>query len=529
MSISPYFAARTQFLEKLEALLRKGCEKWQREKRGWRSADELKPGQVPKPLNVATFLKEECADASYRFLNDLREGAVDPEAIAVRTPLVFKHFLRRLEESGRFESSDLADIDNAFSSEYWPIEEAWLFARERQHDMGEFFRDHGGYTAVHKLISDPQAFHAWSEDLISSPYAQNKYQEAIVAGDSIILQASDVVAREFSDQDVPLALCALQDAAYSATLARMNCWQPETDLLVRALDQLALSRVRVDEVSGSERYLLGRYATNGQPLKLASQRLGLEPPRQVTLLSIYDTFVNLRFLRRWRDEAFEDAQSAVNSINITLILGEALKQRAQWLQDFGLFRKMADVPGFKSQVRQLMAQEIGDGDRRAHDDAIITDVIAFMLEPSRPLEQEWKAIEQHQASKGLWNDAALALLSARAWMQADHMNVREALKWLETAQKALEGSRNYLAWSDFYCACDDFMVLRGNQTMRDYSLNNVRKLHRAAGNESATTHYVNSLASLTEKPRRSRTAKSNIDDANLCWFLREDPPPFASM
>ncbi len=526
VGIGPHLAARTQFLDKLEELLLKGCERWQRERRGWRSADELKPGKLPKPLNVAAFLKEECADASYRFLKDLRDGAADPEAIAVRTPVVFMHFLRRLEESLWFDQDDLNEIEAAFTNDYWPIEQGWLSARQREQDMAEFFQDHGGYTAVHKLLADPQAFHAWSEDLIASPYVQNKYQDAIRAGESVVLQASDLVRREFSDKDVPLALCALQDAAYSATLARMNCWQPETDLLVRALDQLALSRVQVEKAKGSERYLLGRFATNAQPLKLASARLQTDAPQQVTLLSIYDSFVSLRFLRRMREEAFEDGHTPISSVNITLILGEALKQRSKWLRDFGLFRKMTDVPGFVDQVRHLMAQAIAYSDRRALEETVMSEVIAFMLEPHRPLEQEWASIERNEASRGLWNDAAVALLTARAWMQLDHTSLREVLKWLETARKALEVSKNYLAWSDFYCVCDDFMVLRGNQTMRDYALNNVRKLHRVAGNAAATKYYEMSLSRLSCGKHMPRPVKKRTDDNDLHWFLREEPPPF---
>ena len=96
------------------------------------------------------------------------------------------------------------------------------------------------------------------------------------------------------------------------------------------------------------------------------------------------------------------------------------------------------------------------------------------------------------------------------------------------AKQRLDGCTVFLAWSDFYCACDEYMQGRGNLTLCDYALNNVRMLQRRAGNARAVKGYEDRVSDVASRRQRRPPARSKLpDDTALQWFLRDGPPPLA--
>lgn len=522
MSIAPHYAARQAFFQRLNAFVAIGCERWQRDDKKWRPMAELRPGQRPIRLKIPTFLREQCDEAAYKFWLDARTGSQNSEKVAMRTRRVFEQFLIYAERSRWFDATDVDELRTFFNEHYWPTERGWLQKRQSERERAELFADLGGPAIVARIGADPTAFQEWSWTVISDAYNGNNYQQALNLGETVVTEASALIERDFAEIDVPLALCAVQEVAYPATLARLNCWAPEPGALLQRLEKVARIRVPLATISGQARHLLARFATNAVALRSACARFEGQTPMQTTLADIHSHLAAIRFHQDIRRKVYADAAVGIDSTNITLMLAEVLEMRTDWLREFGLFRSMSEVPNFVDQARDLLVKALGD----AADAASINDVLEFMVRPEQLVGGEWQAITTGEASRAGWNDAAVAALGAKSVLQEDNLDLDSAHTWIMHAKTRLDGCTNFLAWSDFYCACEAYMKRRGHPILCDYALNSVRKLQRSAGNRPAVEHFETTLLQIASRKKASPSPQT-IDDTPLQWFLREEPPPLS--
>lgn len=482
---------------------------------------ELKPADRPARLKIATFLKVECEDASYKFWMDVRAGAKNADDIEVSTRRVFDRFLERAAASTWFDESELHELQVSFNQHYWPIEMRWRQQQQTAKQRKQIFADLGGHEAVARIRTDPEAFYEWSVTNIGRAYRNNEYQQARALGDTAVTAACEHIEQNFAEIDVPIALCAVQEVAYPATMARLNCWAGEPGTLLRRLDNVARLRVPQAMLDGPGRHLLASFATNAVAIRNTCRRFETAVPLETSLNGIYEALGAVRFHRHIRQGVYADAGVGVDSTNITLLLGELLAMRADWLREFGLFRAMNEVPDFENRAQELLLTALGE----AADASLVDETLAFMTEPEWIIEDEWKAFITGEASRAGWNDASVARLGASAMLQADNLEPELAYAWIKRMQERLTNCGNYLAWSEFYCVCDEYMSQRGQFILCDYALNNVRKLQRAAGNEEAVQHFEETVLAVASRKQKKRSAAASVDDEVLQWFLREEPPP----
>lgn len=521
MAVAPHFAARQLFLTRFDEFLTRGCARWQRGIENWRSLPELKRSEPPERLKIPTFLKMECEDAGYKFWMAVKAGAENAEEISVRTRRVFDQFLERAAASSWFKDEELHDLKTFFDKHYWPIERTWREQQQTKQQCDKLFAELGGHEAVARIPTNADAFYEWSAANITTAYNNNGYQQALILGEVSVNAACNIIEKSFAEIDVPVALCAVQEVAYPATLARLNCWSPEPGILLRRLDQVAKTRVPLSMLDGRGRNLLARFATNAVAIKNACTRFETDKPLEASLAGIYASLGAIRFHRHIRKGVSSEWSVGVDSTNITLLLSELLEMRSDWLRQFGLFRSMNEVPEFESRARDLLTAAIGE----TVDASLVDETISFMCEPDWIVEEEWKAFGTGEASRAGWTDVSVARLGASAMLQRDNLDPQLAYAWILRAKERLEGCGNFLAWSEFYCLCDEYMSQRGHLILCDYALNNVRKLQRAAGNQGAVHHFEETVLAVASRLKKKPPNSKPVDDASLQWFLREEPPP----
>jgi hypothetical protein len=519
MAVAPHYAARQQFLTILNEFLADGCENWQREELGWCPPEELGPGVPAAPLLVARFVKEICEDASYKFWMGIRKGAENDADVALHTRRVFDQFLVRVRRCKFFERAAIAELERYFDLHFWPIEKVWLEGRQAREARGKLFAELGGPAAVAAISKDVQVFYEWSRGVIAGAYNNNDYQRALQVSDAVIEEAAAAISRDFSDRDVVLGLCALQEAACFATIVRLNCWVPEPGRLLAVLDDVLRKRISPANISPHQRDDLGRFVTIATMLKAACRRFDAPETTEPSLLGIYHVLGYLRFHQAIRARVADETSLPVDSATVTLMLSEAVSRRADWLRSFGRYRQMTDVLGFAGKAAAQLSSVLG----AEEEPGLVNTTLSFMSAPITLIEQEWDAVASGTASANDWNDAALAVLGARVWLQQDGIGLTESHAWLNRAQQKLDTCGVHLAWSDFYCTCDAYMQERGNPILSDYALNSVRKLQRKAGNDSAEEHFESEVLKVASRRKRKLAAGDVPDDIDLQWFLREEP------
>lgn len=525
MPVAPHFEARRQFLAELDAFFARGCAHWQQHELGWRPADELGEGERAKPLMVATFVREVCGEAAHKFWIGMRKGAEDADRIAMRTPRVFEQLLERMVRT-TFISADEADtLRGYFNLHYWPIEDAWLKGQRTKENRAMLFAQLGGPEAVAKISTDVQAFYTWSHDLIYDAYASNNYQRALQLSEAIVMEAAALVGGTFSDEDVVLGLCAVQEAARIGTTVRLNCWAPEPGAFVMALDDVVRDRVSAAMLDGPTRHDLGRFATTATVLKTVCARFEAPTMTEPSLLAIYHLLGYIRFHQKNRDMLAGEVATPIDSLTVTLMLTELVNRRSDWLRAYGFYGRMRDVPGFEAKVHNHLAAALGD---EGEEPGLVVATLAFMAEPHRLIEAEWAAMENGVASREGWNDVALAVLAAKVRLHPDVLDLPVGHDWLNVAKDKLTECSVLLAWSDFYCTCDTYMQERGNPILCDYALNNVRKLQQRAGNANALAHFKDEVLAVASRRKRKAPTSETPDDIDLQWFLRDEPPPLSS-
>jgi hypothetical protein len=519
MSVAPNYEARQQFLSVLEDFLARGCARWQRKERAWRPADELPPGVAAKPLLVGTFVREICGDAAHKFRMGLRQGAVGTDTVALRTRVVFDQFLVRARRLGYFTEEEVADLVRFFDLQFWPIEEAWLAGRRAEEARGKLFGDLGGPRAVAAIRNDIQAFHAWSQGVITEAYDSNDYQRALQTANAVVMEAASMVARDFDDDDVVLGLCAVQEAASVATMVRLNCWADQPSGFLTRLDDIVRRRVTLAMQVGRARHDLGRFVTIAKVLKAACARFENPDVAEPSLLAIYNMLGYLCFHLHIRGRVAGETGVPVDSATVTLLLSEAVNIRADWLRAFGLYGRMRDVPDFTERARAQLSAALGADEQPG----LVEATLAFMAEPHRLVDDEWAALEAGEASAAGWNDVALAMVGAKVWLHQDVIDLGNSYAWITRAQEKLAGCGVHLAWSNFYTTCDAYMQERGIPTLCDYALNSVRKLQRTAGNRAAEQKYEAGVLEVASRRKRKPPPGKPPEDMDLQWFLREEP------
>lgn len=519
MSVAPNYEARQQFLSVLEDFLARGCARWQRKERGWRAADELPAGTPAKPLLVGTFVREICGDAAHKFRSGLRQGAMGTDAVALRTRIVFDQFLVRARRLGYFTEEEVADLARFFDLQFWPIEEAWLAGRRAEESRSKLFAELGGPRAVAAIRDDVPTFHAWSQGVITDAYNSNDYQSALQIADAVVMEAANLVARDFDDDDVVLGLCAVQEAASVATMVRLNCWAGEPSGFLAHLDDIVRRRVTPAMQTGRSRHDLGRFVTIATVLKAACSRFENPNVAEPSLLAIYNMLGYLGFHLHIRGRVAAETRTPVDSATITLLLSEAVNIRADWLRTFGLYGRMREVPDFAERAAAQLTAALGTDEQPG----LVEATLAFMAEPHRLVDDEWAAIEAEEASTAGWNDVALAVVGAKVWLHQDVVDLGNSYAWIKRAKDKLGDCRVHLAWGSFYTTCDAYMQERDNPILCDYALNSVRKLQRRAGNKTAEQGYEAGVLEVASRRRREPCPGTPPDDMDLQWFLREEP------
>lgn len=519
MSVAPNYEARQQFLAVLEDFFARGCARWQREERGWRSADELPPGTAAKPLLVGTFVREICGDAAHKFRSGLRQGADARGEVALKTRVVFDQFVVRARRLAYFTDGDIEDLTRYFEHQFWPIEEAWLAGRRAVEARSKLFAELGGPAAVAAIRDDVPTFHAWSQGVITDAYNNNDYQRALQLAEAVVLEAAHLVAHEFSDDDVVLGLCAVQEAASVATMVRLNCWAEQPSGFLVHLDDIMRRRITPSMQVGRIRHDLGRFVTIASVLKSACARFENPEVGQPSLLAIYQMLGYLGFHLDIRGRVAAQTGVPVDSTTVTLLLSEAVNLRADWLRTFGLYDHLCEVPDFTDRARAQLSAALGKDEQPGLIDA----TLAFMTAPHQLVDDEWSALDAGEASPAGWNDVSLAVIGAKVWLQQDVINLGNSYTWINRAQQKLQGCGVHLAWSNFYTTCDAYMQQRGNPFLCDYALNSVRKLQRTAGNRAAEQHYEAGVLEVASRKQRPLPPGDPPADMDLQWFLREEP------
>lgn len=519
MAVAPNYEARQQFLAVLEDFFAAGCARWQRKERGWRPAAELPPDTRSKPLLINTFVREICGDAAHKFRSRLRQGAEGRGEIALKTRVVFDQFVVRARRLGYFTEEEIADLARYFDLQFWPIEEAWLAGRRAEEARGKLFAELGGPRAVAAIRDDVPTFHAWSQGVITDAYASNDYQRALQIADAVVMEAANLVARDFDDNDVVLGLCAVQEAASVATMVRLNCWASEPSGFLTHVDDVARRRVTAAMQTGRARHDLGRFVTIATVLKAACSRFENPNVAEPSLLAIYNMLGYLGFHLHIRSRVAAETGTPVDSATITLLLSEAVNIRADWLRTFGLYGRMREVPDFSERAAAQLSAALGADEQPG----LVEATLAFMAEPHQIVDDEWRAIQAEEASTAGWNDVALAVIGAKVWLQQDVIDLGNSYAWIKRAKERLGDCGVHLAWGSFYTTCDAYMQERGNPILCDYALNSVRKLQRKAGNKTAEQHFETGVLEVASRRKRDRAPGTPPDDIDLQWFLREEP------
>lgn len=519
MSIAPNYEARQQFLSVLEDFFARGCARWQRKERAWRPADELPAGTPAKPLLVGTFVRDICGDAAHKFRSGLRQGAVGKDDVALRSRVVFDQFVVRARRLGYFSEEEIADLTRFFDRQFWPIEEAWLAGRRAAEARGKLFAELGGPRAVAAIRHDVPAFHAWSQGVIGDAYNANDYQRALQIAEAVVMEAANLVARDFDDDDVVLGLCAVQEAASVATMVRLNCWADQPSGFLAQLDDIARRRVTPAMQAGRARHDLGRFVTIARVLKAACARFENPEVVEPSLVAIYNMLGYLGFHVQIRGRVVAETRTPVDSTTITLLLSEAVNIRADWLRTFGLYGRMREVPDFTERARAHLSAALGADEQPG----LVEATLAFMAEPHQLVDDEWAALEAEEASATGWNDVALAVVGAKVWLHQDVVDLGNSYAWIKRAHEKLGACGVHLAWSTFYTTCDAYMQERGHPILCDYALNSVRKLQRKAGNRSAEQKYEADVLEVASRRKRKPPSGNLPDDMDLQWFLREEP------
>lgn len=519
MSVAPNYEARQQFLAVLEDFFARGCARWQAQERGWRSPDELPAGTAAKPLLIGTFVRDICGDAAHKFRGGLRQGSEARDEVALKTRVVFDQFVVRARRLGYFTEEEVEDLIRFFEGQFWPIEEAWLAGRRAQEARGKLFAELGGPQAVAAIKRDVQTFYAWSQGAITEAYNGNDYQRALRIADAVVMEAANLVARDFDDRDVVLGLCAVQEAASVATMVRLNCWADQPSGLLAHLDDVVRRRVTPAMQDGGARHDLARFATITKVLRASCSRFERPDVIEPSLLAIYDMLGYLGFHLGIRGRVAAETGVPVDSTTITLLLSEAVNIRADWLRTFGLYGRMREVPDFTERARAQLSAVLGG----IEQPGLVEATLAFMAEPHQLVEDEWAALDAQEGSPEGWNDVALAVVGAKVWLQQDVVDLGHSYGWIKRAKEKLDGCGVHLAWSNFYTTCDAYMQERGNPILSDYALNSVRKLQRTAGNKTAERKFEADVLEVASRKRRKPPSGKPPDDMDLQWFLREEP------
>lgn len=517
--VAPNYEARQQFLAVLEDFFAAGCARWQRKERGWRSATEL-PADIPvKPLLINTFVREICGDSAHKFRSRFRQGAAGQNEIALKTRVVFDQFVVRARRLGFFSEEEIDDLTRFFEHQFWPIEEAWLAGKQAVAARGKLFAELGGPRAVAGIRDDVPAFHAWSQGVIAEVYNNNDYQQALRIAEAVVIEAANLVARDFADEDVVLGLCAVQEAASVATMVRLNCWADQPSGFLSHLDDIVRRRVTPVMHTGRARHDLGRFVTIAKVLRASCARFEKPDVAEPSLFAIYNMLGYLGFHLDIRRRVAAETGVPVDSTTITLLLSEAVNIRANWLRTFGHYGRMREGPDFTERVRTQLSSALGTDEQPG----LVEATLAFMAEPHQIIDDEWAAVAAGEASTADWNDVALAVIGAKVWLQQDVIDLANSYAWIKRAQGKLEGCGVHLAWSNFYTTCDAYMQERGNPILCDYALNSVRKLQRTAGNKSAEQHYEAGVLEVASRKQRAALSGEPPEDLDLQWFLREEP------
>lgn len=521
---APHFAARQQFLDVLNEFLARGCMRWQANVEDWRALDDRRLREAATPLKIPSFVTVCLDDASSKLRLGFEGGAKGPEAVALHTRRVFDNFINRLRDCDWYNNDEIDALKAYFDTHYWPMEEPWLLRRKADQSRKKLFSKLGGPAVVARIPSNEQAFFQWAREVIGAAYDANDYQHALEVAEAVVLEASTQVATSFDDRDVVLGLCSVQEAASIATMVRLNCWADQPTALLDHLDQVVRKRITPAMIVGPDRNLLGRFATNLTTLRATCRRFEEPKLGQPSLDAIARMLGYIRFHQQIRRQVADEAQQAVDSTNISLMLTELLNLRADWLRSFGLYRRLREVRDFENVARAQLTRTLGDD----AEPGLVDATLSFMAEPHRVIEDEWAATEAGVASPLAWNDVSIALLGARARVQSDVLDLPDSYAWLMRAKQRLDGCAVLLAWSDFYCVCDEYMQGRGNLTLCDYALNNVRMLQRRAGNARAVKGYEDRVNDVASRRQRRPPARNKLpDDTALQWFLRDGPPPLA--
>jgi hypothetical protein len=486
--------------DKLDELISKGCTRWQAQREGM---GEQAFQRLRRKLRIAAFLKEECEDASYRFWADAKESRNMPEWAWMQMERKFEKFIRQLRHAGRqtpdgtiklwFKKSELDAFEAEFWS-YWEVEKQWLRPRQKNADDIRAFRDLGGEEMLNAAINEKNGlvdFHNWVRNNTVALYINNEYRKS--------LRNSNVILSGIRNHGAAEPGSRLQEILAAANMENVHI-------------RLSLRQI-----------------TPGAALAQMFMRTDFNPGRELVwepvLLDTSEMLPRLVFVFRimgLMDEVRSRVTKEGEEFDNTVLLS--------------LVRYFLDVRRVLLRREPLMV---------CNDDAAVDEIarVARALHVRAPTVSigettEWvercvwamsrpALVPMHELRRMSGRDGRLALsnvaiLNAKAWMDEDSWDATQAASWIVKAIEALHGCRTYLAWSDVYSACEQYMRKRGNAILAGKALEHQERAEKAAQNEETAAEISKARRELEEASLVRDSGARPKDEETIRTFLLDE-------
>lgn len=464
MAIPPHIEARLAIHAKLRALLELGCERWQ-------AADEKLSlaafrRKENRKLKFRTFLDEEFDNAAYKFWRACEQGTKTPEQAWIETERAFQQFMGRLRRSGDphrvkwFEpfEQEIQQFENDFAA-YWEIEKKWLQPIQKQRENLKLFAKIGG-REMNRAIRGGDSngrleFSNWCNEVIAKQYELNNYRQAALNGQAVIDGCIQFASSENGDDEKLNILDALSEVAcINANVGINTRYGNAEDIFQRWCNSFSL----VERQFIGDR-LVFKYSFC---IELLFQRINGRKSEMACSHAFMGVLTRFHQSVHKRNVMGETQLHRSIFLFELLAVNELLNLRTQLLREEQYFAGDMDF----ASLAELSMQRFNSNDIYFGDPKFVMDDIRLILE------------QPEDISLYLWNSAttwtqppnnivlsSIAGANARVWLDKERWSAEKAAHWIIEARNQLVECPNYLAWSEIYSLCEEYMKQRGNKVM----------------------------------------------------------------
>jgi len=534
MLIPPHVEARRRFHEKFAELIAKGCRRWQadREEVTEKQFERHLQSGISK-LKTATFLKEECDDASRKFWDACVQGTKSPEEVCFATELGFQHTVERLKRSGKekngkfrlwFDREDLEAFEKDWEA-YWEIEKQWLQPIQDRRDALHLFRTSGGRDALQDFLADTRDskrhISGWLNRQVFDRYFRNEFNKS-----ADLISAFSLGVTEYykaNDNQTWAIVAALEGVVSHMVIGnnvrRRDTWEvaKQWDVLLGGTSEwctpltpeasLFYSALSVNEgrhsAGTSADDLWGSWARYKSVLSVAHSTLGGKPPLTTNLVRLLTL-----------EKAVECRNSVVRNAGIPVGEEELVRTILEKSYD-ELMRRHPD---------KTLDADAGEAAHRKEE--WVEGLIDFIVHPENTTISEFDRVTLLKMPVMALQMSHIALINAGVFIRQDAWDANKAAEWIVKSTECLDGCYNYLAWSDVFAVAENYMERRKMDILRHRAVQGQIDLQNAAcAGRSVVDELDKRLEKIEQDTQKPQGGPPPENEDVIRRMLIDGPPP----